>query len=50
MWPHLTEYGWEHEVLLKTLVPAEPGGRYPACLRGARVSPPEDCGGTGGYK
>ena len=40
--------GWEHEVLLEKLVPAEPGGRYPACLDGARACPPEDCGGTGG--
>ena len=41
---------WEHEVLLEKLVPAEPGGRYPACLDGERACPPEDCGGTSGYK
>ena len=41
---------WEHEVLLEKLVPAEPGGRYPACLDGARACPPEDCGGTPGYE
>ena len=50
MWPHLTDYGWDHEVLLETLVPAEPDGRYPACLGGARACPPEDCGSTGGYE
>lgn len=42
--------GWEHEVLLEKLVPAEPGGRYPTCLDGARACPPEDCGGTSGYE
>ncbi len=41
---------WEHEILLEKLVPAEPGGRYPACLDGARACPPEDCGGTPGYE
>ncbi len=41
---------WEHEVLLEKLVPAEPSGRYPACLDGARACPPEDCGGTSGYE
>jgi hypothetical protein len=41
---------WDHEVLLEKLVPAESGGRYPACLAGARACPPEDCGGTPGYE
>lgn len=41
---------WEHEVVLEKLVPAEPGGRYPACLDGERACPPEDCGGTSGYE
>ena len=42
--------GWEHEIRLVGLVPAEPDGRYPACTDGARACPPEDCGGTPGYE
>lgn len=41
--------GWEHDILLEKLVPAEPGGRYPVCVAGEHACPPEDCGGTGGY-
>lgn len=40
---------WEHELMLEQLSTAEPGGRYPACLDGARACPPEDCGGVHGY-
>jgi hypothetical protein len=42
--------GWTHEVLLEDLSPAEPTGRYPACMDGSRACPPEDCGGTTGYQ
>jgi hypothetical protein len=41
---------WEHEIRLEKLVPAEPDGRYPACVAGERACPPEDCGGTHGYQ
>jgi hypothetical protein len=41
--------GWEHEIALEQLLAAEPGGRYPTCLAGARACPPEDCGGVHGY-
>jgi hypothetical protein len=40
---------WEHELMLEQLSTAEPGGRYPVCLDGARACPPEDCGGVHGY-
>jgi hypothetical protein len=41
---------WKHEVLFEGMVQAEPGGRYPVCLEGARACPPEDVGGTWGYE
>lgn len=40
---------WEHEVLVEKILPPEPGGRYPICLKGARACPPEDVGGVWGY-
>src|SRR5205807_2335117 len=41
---------WWHEVLFEGCLRAEPGGRYPACVEGARSCPPEDVGGVGGYE
>jgi hypothetical protein len=41
--------GWEHRVTLEQVIHAEPGGRYPKCVGGARACPPEDCGGPYGY-
>lgn len=40
---------WRHAVVLEAVLPAEPDGRYPHCLAGARSAPPEDCGGPRGY-
>ena len=42
--------GWEHEILLERLAPAEPDRQYPICAAGARACPPEDCGGPYGYQ
>jgi hypothetical protein len=42
--------GWRHEVLFQGCLRAERGKRYPVCVEGARACPPEDVGGTGGYK
>ncbi len=42
--------GWRHEVVFEGCVRAEPGGRYPVCVAGARACPPEDVGGVWGYR
>jgi hypothetical protein len=41
---------WEHEVLFEGRLPAEKGVRYPICVEGKRACPPEDVGGTYGYR
>jgi hypothetical protein len=41
--------GWEHTIEVQKIVDAEPKGKYPICLSGKKVCPPEDCGGIWGY-
>mgnify|MGYP000084270168 CR=1 FL=1 len=41
--------GWEHDLIIEKILPAEPGTDYPVCLDGQRACPPEDCGGPHGY-
>ncbi len=41
--------GWEHELLLEKVLPAE-DRMIPVCLKGARACPPEDCGGAWEYE
>lgn len=42
--------GWEHDLKIEKVLPAEKGNHYPACLAGKRACPPEDCGGPWGYQ
>ena len=42
--------GWDHEVLLEKILPAKANTEYPTCTAGKRACPPEDCGGSEGYK
>ena len=42
--------GWQHELALSSVLPREPGVRYPVCRAGERACPPEDCGGVGGFR
>jgi len=41
---------WNHQVLLKQIVPSDGAARYPLCVGGERACPPEDCGGIRGYQ
>jgi len=41
--------GWEHELRIEKVLPAESGVHYPRCIKGKRACPPEDCGGPWGY-
>lgn len=42
--------GWEHDVVVEKILPREPDGKYPYCLKGKRACPPEDVGGIWGYE
>lgn len=42
--------GWEHELKIEKVLPAEKDKKYPLCLSGKRACPPEDCGGPWGYE
>ena len=48
---YLYDFGdnWEHTVVLEKILTREAGIKYPVCIAGERVCPPEDCGGTDGY-
>lgn len=37
--------GWEFEIRFEKTVPLNPKIKYPHCLDGGRLAPPEDCGG-----
>ena len=42
--------GWEHRVLVEKVLPSTDDLAVPACIDGRRACPPEDCGGTWGYR
>src|SRR3990172_7013373 len=42
--------GGEHTIVLEKIIPREKSTKYPICIDGKRNSPPEDCGGAGGYE
>lgn len=40
---------WEHELRIEDRLEAVVGKRYPICIGGSGVCPPEDCGGPEGF-
>ena len=40
---------WAHKILLEKILPFDKKTRLPACIKGKRACPPEDCGGIWGY-
>ena len=42
--------GWEHDVVVEAIEALDDGKRFPLCIDGAQVCPPEDCGGPSGYQ
>lgn len=42
--------GWEHEIKLEAILPADETAKLPKCTAGAMACPPEDCGGIWGFQ
>jgi len=42
--------GWGHRIVVEKVLSASTGAVVPACVDGRRACPPEDCGGTWGYR
>ncbi len=40
---------WKHEIRIEKIIQLEAKKTYPICIGGARLAPPEDCGGTWNY-
>jgi hypothetical protein len=41
--------GWEHDLRIEKVLPADPDTRYPRFIDGAMAGPPEDIGGVPGF-
>ncbi len=41
---------WVHIITVEKQLPRSANAQYPRCTGGRRASPPEDCGGVGGYE
>ena len=42
--------GWDHKIVVEKVLLADSTVTVPACIDGRRACPPEDCGGTWGYR
>ena len=42
--------GWEHDVVVESIEPADPSVSYPRCVAGRRACPPDECGGPWRYE
>jgi hypothetical protein len=42
--------GWEHKITVEKVLPGDATPTLPACIDGRRACPPEDCGGTWGFR
>ena len=40
---------WEHEIRVEKILPLDPQGIYPCCIKGKKACPPEDIGGIWGF-
>lgn len=41
---------WRHDVVVEKVLPRDASMVVPSCVDGRRACPPEDCGGTGGFR
>ena len=49
---YLYDFGdnWNHQITVSKFLEAKKDAFYPRCVRGARNTPPEDCGGIWGFE
>lgn len=41
---------WEHDLRLERILPLDPKKKYPVCVAGQQLCPPEGCGGPEGHR